>query len=393
MKSRILCFGDYYLPGFKFGGPIRSIANLIENLGDEFDFLVVTRDRDFQEELPYSGISSNKWNSVGKAKVFYISPEKLGLLGVTKLLNETNYDILYLNSFFSPVMTIAPLVAQRLGLVKKKPTLLAPRGEFSPGALGLKRFKKRLFIKIFNKLGLWHSVTWQATSARELADIRSVFGRQTEDIRIAPNLTVGEVKISSSRDAIGWMERPRRLSPIKLVFLSRISRKKNLIFLLQVLKKVNRKLELSIYGPLEDDSYWEECKVIIEALPSCILVNYYGETSPKKVSEVFSEHDLFVFPTLGENFGHVIHESLSAGTPVLLSDQTPWVPSQSRAVQILPLNCISLWILRIREWIDLSNSQLNESRLSSFAYIKAYNKDDDGIEASRRVFSYLGSKF
>jgi glycosyltransferase involved in cell wall biosynthesis len=31
-----------------------------------------------------------------------------------------------------------------------------------------------------------------------------------------------------------------------------------------------------------------------------------------------------VLPTLGENFGHAIFESLAAGRPVLISDQTPW---------------------------------------------------------------------
>jgi glycosyltransferase involved in cell wall biosynthesis len=31
-----------------------------------------------------------------------------------------------------------------------------------------------------------------------------------------------------------------------------------------------------------------------------------------------------VLPTLGENFGHAIFEALSAGRPVLISNQTPW---------------------------------------------------------------------
>ena len=38
----------------------------------------------------------------------------------------------------------------------------------------------------------------------------------------------------------------------------------------------------------------------------------------------FSEYDAFVFPTRGENFGHVIAESLSASCPVVCTDQTPW---------------------------------------------------------------------
>lgn len=37
-----------------------------------------------------------------------------------------------------------------------------------------------------------------------------------------------------------------------------------------------------------------------------------------------AEHDLFFLPTRGENYGHVVAEALAAGTPVLLSDTTPW---------------------------------------------------------------------
>lgn len=33
---------------------------------------------------------------------------------------------------------------------------------------------------------------------------------------------------------------------------------------------------------------------------------------------------MFLFPTFSENYGHVIAESMIAGCPVLISDQTPW---------------------------------------------------------------------
>jgi glycosyltransferase involved in cell wall biosynthesis len=42
------------------------------------------------------------------------------------------------------------------------------------------------------------------------------------------------------------------------------------------------------------------------------------------VSETLSTYDLFFLPTFAENFGHSIAESMSVGTPVLISDNTPW---------------------------------------------------------------------
>ena len=45
-KVKILIFVGYYLPGYKGGGALRTIVNLVQHLGEEFDFWIVTRDRD-----------------------------------------------------------------------------------------------------------------------------------------------------------------------------------------------------------------------------------------------------------------------------------------------------------------------------------------------------------
>ena len=76
-KLKVLCFCDFYLPGYRAGGPIRTIANMVLNLGDEIDFHIVTRDRDFGSNEPYRGVAIDAWNTVGKAKVFYASPASL----------------------------------------------------------------------------------------------------------------------------------------------------------------------------------------------------------------------------------------------------------------------------------------------------------------------------
>ena len=40
---KVFTLAPHYLPGFKAGGPIRSIANLAAELGDEIDFRIVAR--------------------------------------------------------------------------------------------------------------------------------------------------------------------------------------------------------------------------------------------------------------------------------------------------------------------------------------------------------------
>ena len=112
--------------------------------------------------------------------------------------------------------------------------------------------------------------------------------------------------------------------PLRVVFLSRISPKKNLRLALRVVAQIREPIQFDIYGPVTDEAYWQRCQADIAALPSHVQVNYRGAVHPDKIREIMSGHDLFFLPTLGENFGHVIAEALSAGTPVLIADTTPW---------------------------------------------------------------------
>ncbi len=112
--------------------------------------------------------------------------------------------------------------------------------------------------------------------------------------------------------------------PLRLVYLSRVTPKKNLLTAVGILKLVRTPIRFSVYGPLEDKLYWSKCKKAIEELPPHIDVIIHGPITPEVVSGELSKHDLFFLPTFGENYGHVIMEALAAGLPILISDQTPW---------------------------------------------------------------------
>lgn len=185
---RILVFVDYFLPGFRAGGPIRTIANMIAHLGDTFAFRVVTRDRDLGDEVPYSSVQVDSWNVVGNTEVFYASPANDRLSGLMRLMRQTPHDLVYLNSYFSWRSAGLPLLLRWLGIVPCRPVVLAPRGEFSPGALALKAGKKRLYIGLAGWLGLYRQVCWQASSEQEAEDIRRALGDSALRVMVAPNL-------------------------------------------------------------------------------------------------------------------------------------------------------------------------------------------------------------
>lgn len=99
-RPKILILSDYYLPGYKGGGPIRSVSNMIDQLNDMFDFTVITRDHDLGDRTPYSSISQTNSHQVGRCLICYQSKRELSSKGICKLLDGVDYDLLYLNSFF-----------------------------------------------------------------------------------------------------------------------------------------------------------------------------------------------------------------------------------------------------------------------------------------------------
>ncbi len=313
MKKRILIFSTFFLPGFKGGGPIRTIANLLCALGGEFEFFLVTSDRDLGDAASYSGLRVNRWLRFYRSCVIYLSPSWF-LRGVGSIISRRHWDVLQLNSFFSFRFSILPLFIW-LFCCPRLPVILGPRGEFSPGALSQKVFKKKAYIFLSKILGINKRVIWLASTCYEAADIRRVMGDQVI-VHIAVDIArvSGDIQLESVKED----------GVLRVVFLSRISPIKNIKAAIDVLSKVVSNVVFDIYGPVEDDAYWSECQRLSAKLPANVIFRYQGALNPDRVGFVLARYDLFFLPTLGENFGHVIAEALSVGLPVLISDRTPW---------------------------------------------------------------------
>ncbi|RZU50153.1 glycosyltransferase involved in cell wall biosynthesis [Krasilnikovia cinnamomea] len=312
-KFHVLAMSQYFEPGFKAGGPIRSVARIVDTIPQEVKLTLVTSDRDLGDPAPYSGLSGARIQR-GPATVHYVDAANRRQRQVlADRLREGNFDLLYVNSLFNPRFSIMPVLAARTGGITASKILIAPRGELSQGALSLKSGKKAAFLKIWLRFLHGLDVTWHATSQLEAADIRSVWPNS----RIEVCHDQGDLP-SECLCAIRPQDTPR------LLFLSRISRMKNLDLALTALQGIDCRVELDIYGPVEDEPYWRRCQDIIATLPPAVRATYRGALPYTAVRSTMAGYDALVLPTLGENFGHVIAESLSASCPVICSDQTSW---------------------------------------------------------------------
>ena len=373
-RKKCLIFLRYYLPGFQSGGPVRSVSNLVDAIGDRFDFYIVTSNRDFLKAEPYDCVEAG-WNVVGKAKVLYLEQNCLSVRLVRRLVMEIKPAVIYLNSFFDPSFSLPVLVLKTLRGASFPPVICAPRGELAAGAMEQKTLRKRLYIFAFRLFGLPRKVALHATSRQEARDLRERLSEKSE-VFLAANLFSRDAGLARSvlvgdhgNDGV-----------FRLAFLSRIHPKKNLDFAIECLHGVTGNVEFNIYGPVDDESYWHRCLRKAEKLPSNIKLNFHGPVAHSEVQPTLQKNDLFFFPTKSENFGHVIIEALQAGLPVITSDRTPWNTLASLEIgACLPLVNTSPFSDRINEiskWTDEDWHNFR-SRLDGFLLSLAQNSNSE----------------
>lgn len=329
MKKTILILTGCYLPGFKAGGPVRSIAGLVSGLGDEYEFKIVTGDRDLGDERPYVGEPVGQWYEYGLARVLRIPPGARGTRMILGALRGESYDVLYINSVCDRTYSILPLIWRRLGVAPRRPVVVAPRGEFSNGALGSKTGRKWAYVSLATMSGMFEGVLWQASSEHEKKDIMRVLGqaevRKAASIAARDGVIVAADVALSAYRAHGQEERVRKEpGKLRVVTLGRVCRMKNVEYAIGLFKNVKGTVEYDVYGPLEGREYVDRCKMKMAELPENVTVRLMGGIQHEKVASTLSGYHVFLLPSLGENFGHVVVEGMSAGCVPIVSDRTPW---------------------------------------------------------------------
>jgi glycosyltransferase involved in cell wall biosynthesis len=400
-EHRVLVLLPTYLPGYKGGGPIRSIANLVAALGADFHFRIVTSDRDLGDEDPFPCVAVNRWVRVGQADVLYLRPGLRGFLDLWLLLRSVREDsVLYINGFFPRRFSMLPVLMWWLKLCRPRSLVLAPRGEFSPGALRLKCVRKLLYIRVSRWLNLYCNLIWHASTDFEAVDIHRNFPSAThiETAAVVSGQTGGRngnrsSEVITALDIAKAMEYqcrvrlPKMPGHLRAVFLSRVSPKKNLVGALRMLGGILGDVSFDIYGPAEDAEYWQECQRLIAALPANIRVRHRGDVIHDLVGETLAAHELFLFPTFGENYGHVICEALASGCPVLISDQTPWRNLEAEGVGWdIPLGDTERFRSVLQQCVDGDDEWHAALSTRAADYAAKHSGDPSIIDANSRLF-------
>ena len=281
---------------------------MVNELDEGYQFYIYTSNTDLHG-LPIAVALTNQWTEYnGYTKVWYAN-RKDRSQNLVDQVKQLKPDVLFIIGLFDWHFNIVPLL-----YADCRDKLLSVRGMLHPGALGQKKMKKQLFLKMMKWMKLDKKCRFHATDEAEAEYIRYIFGNEAR-VSIATNfprlLPVQPVPVKDP----GILE---------LVSIGIVSPMKNYLLVLKSLQQVKAKLHYEIYGPVKEPIYWEECLQAIKALPSNITVAYYPELPPHKIVSRLEGKHLFILPSLSENYGHAIVEALSSGLPVITSNNVPW---------------------------------------------------------------------
>ena len=192
--------------------------------------------------------------------------------------------------------------------------VLSPRGMLGEAALEFSARKKQLFWTLAQGGAARAAGCLHATSRQEYEEIRT-FGLKNP-IAIIPNGIDLMPAVAKVRPSEGQRT---------LLYLGRLHPKKGLDRLFDAWGRIedpHPDWQLDIVGPIDSD-YARDFEGAHCRRPNS-RVRFVGPLYGEDKLNAYRQADLFVLPTLNENFAMTVAEALAQGTPVISTKGAPW---------------------------------------------------------------------
>lgn len=206
-----------------------------------------------------------------------------------------------------------PLVAAcNIAVDRGRPCIISPHGALEPYALTKKSLRKKAAWRLLEKRRLSRASVVRATSVKEADNLHA----------LVPDTPIAVVPVGIEPPMLA--ERKPKGAKKTALFLSLIVPNKGLLTLLEAWSKIRPDdWDLLIAGP-DPKGHLAKCKRAVKEYGLEDTVTFAGPAFEEKKWEMFEKADLFVLPTISENFGIAIAEALSAGVPVITTRGAPW---------------------------------------------------------------------
>lgn len=297
------------------GGPANSVYWLTKYLKrNGIEPIVAATNQGVGEELEL-----NHWNESEAGRVMHVRtrivyfPLRQTLVSLRCVLAA---DAVQVSSVFFPTAAVSALFARILG----KKLVVSPRDELAPYGLTRSAARKRPILWLYRNF-LAKYATFHATAEKEEIDIQNYFGDGVRVVHI-PNLIEMPELLERSDDGY-------------LLFIGRIDPKKgidNLIHALSLSKEfLASNVVLKVAGGGANE-YVRELKQLVSTLGLDERVDFVGQVEGEAKQQLLANASWTFMPSISENFGVVVLESLAQNTPVIASTGTPWENLEDKKV-------------------------------------------------------------
>lgn len=222
-----------------------------------------------------------------------------------KLWKEVrSFDIVHIHAWWNLVSVLGCLIA----ILRGVPVALSPRGTLSSYTFTNHHSAIKKILHMVIGKPLLNRCFIHTTSKREQAAMAELL--QPKGIFTIHNFV--------NLPAVTPIK-PQENGMLRLLFLSRIEKKKGLELLFGALAQTAIPYQLTIAGS-GDEEYVATLKKLSEQYKIDAQIDWVGFKSNDKY-ELIAAHHLLVLPSYDENFGNVVIESLAVGTAVLISKE------------------------------------------------------------------------
>jgi glycosyltransferase involved in cell wall biosynthesis len=314
---RILHVTPYYLPAWRYGGPIRSVHGLCKGLADlGHDVHVFTTNIDGPND---SHVPLGEAVEVDGVKVWYFPSRRLRRLhwspplGAALDRHVSSFDLLHLHTVYLWPTTAAAQAARRAGV----PYLLAPRGMLVPNLIERKsRYVKKAWIACFEKRNIAHAAMVHFTSSVEVEEAAKL-GIVCKQSCIIPN-GVDLDEHDAGSDTLPNPDLPSLKEPF-LLFIGRVNWEKGLDRLIAAMPRIIG-CNLVVAGN-DEERYQGRLESTARELGVLERISFVGAVYGSRKMQLLARASALVLPSYSENFGNVVLEAMAAGCPVVVTPE------------------------------------------------------------------------
>jgi len=286
----------------KYGGVSSYLQLLSRSLGSIVDLHIATSQSD--NELNFDNCTVHYLRC--GIKDYYAFKKSF-----CDLLANLQPDIVHVNGCWLPQYSMTINWSKMMGFK----VVLSPHGMLEPWNIKKNYwFRKKPALLLYQRSSIKNADALVATSEQERKNLFLL--KYNNNIFLVPNGI--NTQVTTLRE--NWEESKR------IFFLALLRENKGVDLLLKAVSKIRDHLNgwRVVIAGMPSDYSLKDVEQMAKELYVDNITDVIGGVFGNKKWDLYKSSDVFVLPTLNENFGIVIAESLLCGTPVITTKGAPW---------------------------------------------------------------------